>query len=186
MRNPAETQDEYEDEQGRIWPKVTLTPYDKQRMKLRELEAKRDAILGKAETTDDDRMRLAKLTPLIVRATERFEREAARAKDDVYRKRRSIDAWRAGDGRDEYNTKRRKRRDHPNADLSEMTPEEKAEYKRIQRKDANWFKRQRKNGLSEAAITAAYALRLEARKNDQHENSQEEADMAAIRARAIM
>jgi len=185
MRNSAESQDDYDNE-GPIWPEIKLTPYDKSRIKLRELEEKRDAIHAKGELTADDQTRLAVLAPLIDRAQARFEREGKRALDDTYRKRRGIDDWRASDGREEYNVKRRKVRQHPNADLSIMTADQKAQYERDRRSDANWFRRQREKRMTEGAITAAYAQRLEARKQERMVQAQEEADMAEIRARAIM
>lgn len=182
MRNPAESQDEYEDDEGRIWPAVKLTPYDKRRNELRELEEQRAAITAKVELDDTDRQALAVLVPKIAKAQERFEREGQRAKDDTYRKRRSIDAYRAGDGREEYNAKRRKVRHHENADLSGMTAEQKAQYEKDRRSDANWFKRQRDNEVSEAAITAAYAQRLEARRKERADKAQIINDEATMRA----
>lgn len=183
MSKPAGHQ---EDDDGPIWEPVKLTAYDRRRLELRELEAKRDAITAQGEISDTDRTRLAKLAPLITRAQERFDRESQRALDDVWRKRRNIDDWRGDAGREEYNASRRKVRDHPNTDLSEVTDKEKAQYKRDQKSDANWFKRQREKGLNEAVITAAYAKRLETRKQERETKAQEDADMAEIRARAIM
>lgn len=143
-----------------------LTPYDRRRMELRELEAKRDAILAGGEVSDDDQRRLAALAPLINEARKRFDLECKRATDDLWRERRSIDDWRAGEGREERNKSRRKVRTAPNADLSAMTPEEKAQYGRDRRSDTNWFSRRRKKGESEASIAAAYAERLELRRRE--------------------
>lgn len=184
MRNPAESQDDYDDE-GPIYPEVRLTAYDRRRIELRELEAKRDAIQAKAELTPEDRTRLAALGPVIAKAQERFEREVQRAKDDLWRKRRGIDEYRAGDGREEYNAKRRSVRQHPNADLSDMTDEQRAQYERDRRSDANWFKRQRDKGMSEAMITAAYAQRLEARQLERTEKAQADDAEAAMQENPI-
>ncbi|GHC17405.1 hypothetical protein GCM10007291_15220 [Gemmobacter nanjingensis] len=186
MRNPAESQDEWEDDEGRIWPVVKLTAYDRRRNELRELEAKRDALEAKSDLDDRERQTLATLIPVIAKAQERFEREGKRAKEDLWRKRRGVDEWRAGEGRDDYNAKRRKVRHHPNADLSDMTPDQKAQYERDRRSDANWFKRQREKGVNEAAITAAYAERLEVRRREREERAEDEAAMADIRRRAIV
>lgn len=161
MNKPAPQDD---DDEGPIFDEVRMTAYDRRRLELRELEAKRDLILSKPEQTEDDAKRLAVLAPLIQKAQERFDREGDRAKNDVWRQRRAVDDWRRDEGREEYNAKRRKVRHHPNADLSNLTPEEKAQVERDRRADANWFKRQRGKGVSEAAITAAYAVRLEQRR----------------------
>lgn len=192
MRNPAESQDDYDNE-GPIYPEVKLTAYDRRRIELRELETQRDVIQSKAELDDRDRQTLAALAPVIAKAQQRFEREGKRAQDDLWRKRRGIDAHRAGEGREEYNAKRRNVRLQPNADLSDMTAEQKAQYEKDRRSDANWFKRQRDNDVSEAAITAAYAQRLEARRKDRADKAQVadeqatyEAAMAEIKAKAIM
>lgn len=192
MRNPAESQDDYDNE-GPIYEPVKLTAYDRRRNELRELEAKRDAIQSKAELTPEDQTRLAVLAPLIDKAEARFEREGKRALDDTFRKRRGIDDWRAGTGRDEYNAKRRKVRQHENADLSEMTAAQKVQYERDRRSDANWFKRQRDKGMTEAVITAAYVERIRQREAERAAQVQGDAEKAAydaeiaeIRARAIM
>ena len=181
MRNPAESQDDYDNE-GPIYEPVKLTAYDRRRNELRELEAKRDAIQTKTELTPEDQTRLAVLAPLIDKAQARFEREGKRALDDTYRKRRGIDDWRAGAGRDEYNAKRRKVRQHQNADLAEMTDDQKAQYERDRRSDANWFKRQRDNDVSEAAITAAYAVRIGERDAERAAKINDDAAEAEMRA----
>ena len=152
-----------DDDEGPIFDPVRLTPYDRRRQELRDLEEKRDLILAKPQQTDDDAKRLVALGPLIQKAQERFDRESERAKDDKWRQRRAINEWRRDEGREEYNATRRKVRLFPNADLSGLTPEEKAQVERDRRSDANWFKRQRDKGVPEAAITAAYAIRLKER-----------------------
>ncbi|MBL4917443.1 hypothetical protein [Szabonella alba] len=184
MRNPADSQAE-DDDEGPIYEPVKLTPYDRRRNELRELEAKRDAILAQDEITDKDRQRLVVLAPLIERAQQRFDREGERARDDTFRLRRGIDDWRADEGREEYNAKRRKVRLHPNYKLSVLTPDEKKEYERDRRSDANWFKRLRDKGVSEVEITAAYAIRLEerekAREAQRAANAEEDAAEAELR-----
>ena len=184
MPNPSESQDDYDNE-GPIWDEVKPTAYDRRRNELRDLQAKRDAILSKTEQTAEDFSRLAVLAPLIDKAQSRFDREGKRALDDTYRKRRGIDDWRAGDGRDEYNAKRRKVREHANADLSDMTDDQKAQYERDRRSDANWFKRQRDKGVPEPAITAAYVQRLEARKQERSAEAQLDADETKMKSGPI-
>jgi hypothetical protein len=185
MRNPAESQDEYEDEEGRIWPRVKLTPYDKKRIALRDLEAKRDAITAKGDLTNEDR-------PLIEKAQALFDREGQRAKDDVYRKRRAIDEWRGGEGREEYNAGRRDRPE-PNADLSGLTPEQKKQRKQDQTNDSRWGNRKRADGWPEPRIQAQLAARIRHREAERIKQVQDVADeanykaeMAKIKAKAIM
>lgn len=191
MRNPAESQDDYDNE-GPIYEPVKLTAYDRRRNELRELEAKRDAIKSKAELTAEDQTRLAVLAPLIDKAQARFEREGKRALDDTYRKRRGIDDWRAGAGRDEYNAKRRDRGE-PNADLSELTPEQKKRRKQDQTNDTRWMKRCRVDDWPEARIQAELVMRIRQREAERAAQVQGDAEKAAydaeiaeIRVRAIM
>ncbi len=179
MQNPSEPQDEYEDDEGRIWPVVKLTPYDKRRAELRELEAKRDAILSKSEQTAEDRSRLTVLAPLIDKAQARFDREGKRALDDTYRKRRGIDEWRAGEGREDFNAKRRKRPE-PNADLSELSEEQRKQRKLDQTADSKWLKRCRADDWPEARIQAEFAMRIRKREADRAEKAQADADNAAL------
>lgn len=181
MKNPSEPQDEYEDDEGRIWPVVKLTPYDKRRAELRDLEAKRDAILSKSEQTAEDQKRLTVLAPLIDKAQVRFDREGARALDDTFRKYRGIDEWRAGEGREEYNAKRRDRPE-PNADLSELTPEQKKQRKLDQTADSKWLKRRRADGWPEARIQAEFAMHVRKREADRAEKAQADAGEAEMRA----
>ncbi|MGA0539041.1 hypothetical protein [Neotabrizicola sp. VNH66] len=182
MRNPAESQDEYEDEEGRIWPVVKLTPYDKRRLALRELEAKRDTITAKGELTAEDQTRLAVLAPLIDKAQALFDREGQRAKDDTSRKHRGIDKWRAGDGREQRNQSRRKVRAEPNADLSELTPEQKNRRKLDQVADSRWMKRKRADGWPEPRIQAELVVRIRQREADRADKAQVADDEAAMRA----
>lgn len=193
MQNVAEPREEDEDQDGRIWPALKLTAYDRRRNELRELEAKRDAILAKAEITAEDRARLVKLSPLIESAKIRFDREGERAKDDLWRKRRSIDEWRAGEGREQRNQSRRKVRAEPNADLSELTPEQKKQRKLDQTADSRWLKRCRDKGWSEAKTQAELAARIRAREAKRADKAEMDAEdeeyesaMAEIRARSIM
>lgn len=184
MRKLSELQEEYEDAEGRIWPVVKLTPYDKRRAELRDLEAKRDAILSKSEQTAEDQKRLTVLGPLIDKAQARFDREGARALDDTYRKRRGIDEWRAGVGREEYNAKRRNRPE-PNADLSELTPEQKKRRKQDQTNDAKFVKRCRADGWPETRIQVELAVRIREREASRAGKVQDDADDAAMKANPL-
>lgn len=178
MRNPAESQDA--DDDGPIWEPVKLTPYDRRRIELRDLEAKRDAIQSKGALTSDDQRRLALLAPLIDKAQARFDREGERARDDTFRKRRGIDEWRAGAGREEYNAKRRTR-DTPNADLSDLTPEQKKRRKLDQVADNRWMKRCRNNGWPEQRIQAELMVRVRQREEERAEKVAEDTEEAAMR-----
>lgn len=63
----------------------------------------------------------------------RQENEALNASDDeTLQEWERIDAYRAGEGREDYNASRRQVRDEPNANLKSMTAQEKAAHKREQ------------------------------------------------------
>lgn len=154
------------DDEDVIIEPVRQTRYDKARSRLRELEAKREAILAQSETCDEDKMRLLELSKNIRTAKERFDKASERAKIDIARRQESIDEWRKTDaGKAIYNASRRKVRDQPNNDLSHMQndPVKLAQYRRDKRSDANWIKRRRDKGIPEQDIRAEYVLRLEER-----------------------
>jgi hypothetical protein len=180
MQNPVESQD---DDEGPIWEPVKLTPFDRRRKELRELEAKRDAILAKQDKTDDDKRRLVVLAPLITKAQERFDREAKRGMDDLWRKRRGIDEWRESEaGREAYNSSRRKVRVTPNADLSQMTPEAKALHEKDMASDRVWRSRCRKAGWPENKIQAELVVRIRARDTKRNAQLQVDTDEAKMKA----
>jgi hypothetical protein len=182
MRNPAESQDEYEDEEGRIWPKLKLAPYDKRRNELNALTAERDLIRGLGETTETDRQRLNELVSLIVTAQERFEREGKRALDDTFRKHRGIDDWRSGDGQEEYNATRRKVRLQANAKFPDGSDEKKLQHEKDMASDRSWRSRCRKAGWPEVRIQAELAVRLRAREVNQAAKVEGDAEEAAMRS----
>lgn len=155
-----------DDDEGPFWEPTRPTPYDKRFTELRKLQSKRDAISGTGDLSDDDQRRLVVLAWLIEKAQKRFDIEIERGKDDEWRRRRNIDEWRAGIGQSEYNTSRRTVRIFPNASLSQMSPDEKLQYEKDRRSDANWLKRRRDKGMTEATIVAAYRERLAKRKQE--------------------
>jgi hypothetical protein len=165
MQNLAESQDT-NDDCDIIRDEIRLTPYDRRRLELRKLEAKRDAILANPELSDRDRRRLAIVQFQVSKAQARMDLELDRDRDEGWRKLHAIDEWREGDGREQRNTSRRKVRNHANDNLSELTDVEKIKRKKYQRADANWFKRCRDKGMSEPMITAAYAVRCDTRTCD--------------------
>jgi hypothetical protein len=180
MQNPVESQD---DDEGQIWEPVKLTPYDRRRQELRELEAKRDAILAKQDRTDDDQRRLAALAPLITKAQARFDREAKRGMDALWRKRRGIDEWRESEaGRETYNSSRRKVRVSPNAAPRKMTPETKAQHDKDMASDRVWRSRCRKAGWPEDRIQAELVVRIRDRDAKRNAQAQDDAEEAAMRA----
>jgi hypothetical protein len=137
-----------DDDEGPIWEQIKLTPYDRRLAELRELQGKRDAIAANGDLRDDDRRRLLVLDWQIGKAQKRFDLEGERARDDDWRTRRAVDEWRGGIGRELYNSSRRKVRIMPNVDLSKMSPDEKAQYERDRRSDANWMKRCSEKGMT--------------------------------------
>ncbi|WP_417278397.1 hypothetical protein [Celeribacter sp.] len=162
-------QDPDPDDEDVIFEPVKLTRYDKALIRLREREAKRDAILSKGELSVEDQRRLLVTNETIASAQRELEKASERAKDDNARRQESIDEWRKTDeGKLIRNAKRRKVRDQPNNDLSHLKddPEKLAQYNRDKRSDANWLKRKRDKGIPEHVIRAAYALRLEERQKE--------------------
>jgi len=138
---------------------IKFTPFDRRLKELRDLQEKREVLL----TQPDNQRQLAVLDYQIRNAQDRFDTEQKRDADDAWRRRRDIDDWRSREGREIRNASRRKVRSKPNEDLSHLTPEQKEERKRAQRADANFIKRRREEGMPEADIQAALALRQQER-----------------------
>lgn len=123
---------------------VVLTRYDRRREAVRTAQAKCEAMRALPNPTDTDRLRLAVYERDLVKAQAAFSRETARGKTDEGRKQDRLDLYRkTPEGREIYNTSRRKNRATANADLSGMTPEEKAAHKREQNAIAARLYRQR-------------------------------------------
>lgn len=156
-----------------IMPEVKLTRYDVASRKLRELEAKRASL-----PPDHDPRKIAALDMQIKIARATVER----AESDVSRMQEGIDEWRAGVGREKYNAGRRKVRTKPNADLSSMTPDQKAQHERDRRSDANWIKRRRDAGTPDAQIQAELAVRIRTREASRAEQARVDAEQAAMEA----
>lgn len=138
---------------------IRLTPFDRRQKELRELLEQHEEL---SKQLNNER-RLVVLEYRIQKARERLDEEKRRDGDDGWRRRRDVDSWRAGEGRELRNASRRAVRAHPNENLSHMTPEEKDRHKRDQRADANFKKRQIAKGVTEPAIQAALALRRQQR-----------------------
>lgn len=142
-----------------IPPQIRLTPFDRRRQELRALQEKYEEL---SEQPNRERQ-LAALDYLVRRAKERFEEENKRGLDDGWRRRREVDSWRSGEGRELRNSSRRKVRDKPNEDLSHMTDEQKEERKRDQRADGNFVKRREAKGAAAADIQAELIVRQQQR-----------------------
>lgn len=82
---------------------IRLTPFDRRLKELRELQAQYEEL---SKQPNRER-RLAGLGYQILKAKERFEEEKRRDGDDVWRRRRDVDDWRAGEGRELRNASRR-------------------------------------------------------------------------------
>lgn len=129
----ADDEDDEENPPAVMIRDVVLTRYDKVLQKLRTAEAKRDAWLALPSLTDLQRLQLRHCEQEVVKAQAAFSKETARGKTDEGRKQDRLDAYRkTPEGREIYNTSRRKKRATANADLSGLTPEEKAAHKREQ------------------------------------------------------
>jgi len=134
---------------------IRLTPFDRRLKELRELLEQHEEL---SKQPNSER-RLAVLEYRIRKAKERFEEEKRRDGDDGWRRRRDVDSWRSGEGRELRNSSRRKVRDKPNEDLSHMTDEQKEERKRDQRADGNFVKRREAKGAAAADIQAELIVR---------------------------
>jgi|GEM_PF-3551151 len=159
-----------------IMDEVRLTRYDKASRKLRDLVAKRVAL-----PADHD----ARKAAILNRQIESARKAVAAAQDDVARRRDEIDAWRADAGREEYNARRRKVRDKPNADLSKLklTPEQIKQRKLDQTADKKWLDRRRALGAPEAQIQAEFVVRVrerEAKRAAATQDAIEQAEMEAL------
>lgn len=156
-----------------IFEEIKLTRYDKARAKLRDLEEKRAAL-----PADCAPAKIAVIEKQIESA-----REAVKAAEgDVARLRDGIDEWRAGAGRDEYNASRRARPE-PNADLKDMTEEQKTRRKLDQTADSKFVSRRRAAGMPEDQIQAELIVAIEKRAAKRTAKAQEEADEAEMRGR---
>jgi hypothetical protein len=151
-------------------PKVTR--FDKAMTTLRELEAQKAAL-----PVDADVHSVVALNSQIEEARKKKER----AESDVSRKQEGIDDWRKGAGREEYNASRRQR-EQPNADLSEMTREERARRHQDQRNDSKWRKNCAAKGMTEAQIAAAFVDRVQKRDADRAAKADEKAAEETMRA----
>ncbi|RBP86334.1 hypothetical protein DFO80_12017 [Rhodobacter sp. 140A] len=155
-----------------IREEIKLTRYDKARAKLRALEEKRTAL-----PADCAPAKIAVIEKQIESA-----REAVKAAEgDVARLRDGIDEWRAGAGRDEYNASRRARSE-PNADLKDMTEEQKTRRKLDQTADSKFVSRRRAAGMPEDQIQAELIVAIEKRAAKRAAKAQEEAGEAEMRA----
>ena len=174
-----------DEDDGPIFEPIKLTPYDRRMKELRDLQTRRDAITANGNIGTFGQRRLLVLEREIKVAQERFDHEGERARDDGWRARRGIDEWRADVGREQYNSSRRKVRVLPNADLSEMSPDQKAQYERDRRSDSNWLKRCREKGMAEPDIAADYRARVADRTHGRKEelalSEQAEADDDGLR-----
>ncbi|KSV61486.1 hypothetical protein N185_10710 [Sinorhizobium sp. GW3] len=138
---------------------IKLTPFDRRQQELRALQEKYDELSKQPKRE----RQLAELDFLIRRAKERFAEENRRGVDDGWRRRREVDSWRSGEGREARNSSRRKVRDKPNEDLSHMTDAQKEERKRDQRADANFVKRRAAKGVAASDIQAELTVRQQQR-----------------------
>lgn len=123
-----------------------LTPYDKARNAVAEAEVWRDV---QTPGTQEYHEAMAELAE----AQRKFKLEQERALDDVSRKYRAIDEWRAGEGNETYKASRRKR-PKPNARLKDMTPEQRMQHKADMNAKRVWVAKKRKAGWTDARIEA--------------------------------
>lgn len=151
---------------------VELTRYDKARKRLADLTAEREALPSGSSPTK-------RLT--LDEKIKKAERALERSKGDVSRKQEGVDLWRKGVGREQRNAGRRARSE-PNADLKDMTEEQKTRRHQDQKNDSKFVKRRRDAGMPEDQIQAELIIRIREREADRAAKAQEEADEATMRA----
>jgi len=132
----------------RIEVEPALTPYDRARERIVEAQAR-----CKAAEPGSDEYHRAMADLAAARLKQKMERD--RAIDEGWRKRREIDVYRSGEGREEYNASRRKVRSHPNADTKSMTPEQRAQHDRDMTTKRGWVCKKRKAGWPDEKIAEA-------------------------------
>ncbi|WP_299507203.1 hypothetical protein [Cypionkella sp.] len=136
---------------------VVLTRYDKAHQKVRTAEAKCDAMRALPNLTPRQRQQLGVYERDLVKAQAAFSKEMARGMTDEGRKQDRLDAYRkTPEGREIYNTSRRKNRATANADLSGMTTEEKAAHKREQNAiSARLYRQRAKDAVAQPLLADA-------------------------------
>ena len=144
---PVVTAEPIDDTYERIDYAPALTPYDKARTRKTEAEVWRDVC---EPGSDEYHRAMADLAE----ANRALKVEVERATDDGWRKRRAIDIHRAGEGREEYNSSRRKVRPQPNARRQDMTPEERKNHDADMNAKRAWVSKKRKAGWAEDRIAA--------------------------------
>lgn len=88
----------------------------------------------------------------LLEANAAFDIEKGRALDDRYRKFHLVDNWRNGEGRDDYNKKRRNTRDTANTSLKDMSEVERAAHRLAQKADSKWKSAKVKAGWTKEQI----------------------------------
>ncbi|WP_145962937.1 hypothetical protein [Mangrovicoccus ximenensis] len=90
---------------------------------------------------------------------------AKKAESDIERLCSSMDHWQKTDRREQYNASRRKVRNKPNKDLSDMSPAERERRKKDQKADSIWKKRQMEKGISGDELEALFEKRVRERED---------------------
>lgn len=140
--------------------KPRMTGYDHARARLKRHSEELDALQNKPRT----HAVVARIV-LAERGIEAANIAIARAQSEVGRKRNAIDAWRNGEGRQEYNKRRRRVRATANESLKYASDEAKRLRKRNQDADRQWAHRQKKAGKSESEISIGLQYRIANRNN---------------------
>lgn len=139
-----------------------FTRLDKARQKCRDLEDEQERLSAIDSPTPSDLRLLVIVKTRLENANQRYALENERAADDVFRRWEAINQWRK-DNPDLYNKPRRKVRDKPNVNLKDLTEAEAKQHRLDQKADSKWKGSQRKKGMSEDRIEAAFAIRLQER-----------------------
>lgn len=158
------------------WEKKTLTGYDKRFMELREAEAKRDALIAQADTSEAGVKALKNALVKVAEAKRRLEKEKEFAESDKGRLIYRVNFWRANEGREDYNASRRKVRVEPNK--PNITDDEKARREREKNRLKNKQLRDRKKAELAADEEKAERNREEARLRKQRQRERQRLQQA--------
>lgn len=119
-----------------------------------------------SDWTQKQKQDFAILNKQCERAQEKYIKELHFHETEGGRALAKIDDYRANEGREERNAKRRKVRANPNLKPSKMSNDEKklhAEERKAKNSDGEWVRRQRLKGASEEEIAVGLRLRVEIR-----------------------
>lgn len=138
----------------KIYHEPEQTLYDKARAKIKDAE---NRMAANAKLSPEWNRAIHELAEGKRQLATALERDS----DEGWRKRRRIDEWRAGDGREAYNASRRKIRTTANASRQSMSVEERKDHDREKAADRKARYDARKKFVAEGLSGQALAVAVE-------------------------